>query len=250
MKPYLTIEIPTYGICVAIGLYAVFSLMCFRIKKYDYNWRLMLIISPIILLGMFIGAKLLYVITQIPHIAVHHGGFIESLMILFGGQVYYGGVIGACLATGLCVRILKLDRKKLYSFLAPIFVIFHSIGRIGCFFGGCCYGIPSHFGFAMADSPDIIRFPVQLFEAGFELILGIILLVIEQKKGVRNNNMIIYLGVYAVFRFCIEFFRGDTVRGIWFWGISTSQIVAIIILLFLSIYYIVKKHTQRMSSYL
>lgn len=245
MKPFLSIDIPTYGVCVLVALYISFTLITFRQKKYEYGNRLMLFTSAIVLVGMYVGAKILYLITQIPHVATGQHSFVESVSILFGGQVMYGGLIGALLATLLCAKFFELDKKKLFSFLAPIFPAFHGIGRIGCFLGGCCYGVPWKYGFAMAETPDIVRFPVQLVEAGFEITLSIVLLIIEHKKGVRNNNMLIYLGVYAVGRFVLEFFRGDTIRGLWLWGISTSQIVAILFVVFIIGYCVVRKSKKR-----
>ena len=112
--------------------------------------------------------------------------------------------------------------------VVPAFPLFHGFGRIGCFMAGCCYGVklatPAElFGIFTLD-----RLPVQLIEAGFEFLLFAVLLFCEKKQA-KTDTLQIYLITYAIFRFCIEFFRGDAIRGI-FLGFSTAQWVSLAII--------------------
>ena len=104
---------------------------------------------------------------------------------------------------------------------------------------GCCYGIPlpapiTFFGMFTLD-----RLPVQIFEAVFEFVLFAVLLVVEKRRA-QTDILKVYLLAYAVFRFAIEFFRGDVVRGI-FLGLSTAQWVS----LGITVYYLLQHFKTR-----
>lgn len=231
MNPVFTIEIPAYGLMVIIGIMSALAICSARIDKYNYNYRILLVISVIVLIGMALGAKILFFITQIP-LLIEEFTF-EKLIKTFitSGFVFYGGLIGAIIFAQLAARLLNIEKNKLLSFLAPSFVIFHAFGRIGCFLAGCCYGIPWKYGIAMANDPSTNRFPVQLAEATVEIIIFIVLMAIERRKFGCYNLMKIYICCYAVARFCLEFLRGDEIRGLWIMGLSTSQIISVIILI-------------------
>lgn len=226
MEPTITLELPTYGLMVAVGLLFSIDVCGFRMKKYGYNPKLLLVVSVFILCGMAIGAKLLFFLTQLPHVFADFsfGHLLNSC--IQSGFVFYGGLIGAIAATAAAAKVLAIDGRTLRSFFAPAFALFHACGRVGCFFAGCCYGIPWEHGIAMAETPDIPRFPVQLAESGVEIIIFAALLFIEKKTD-RYDLMKIYLLCYSVARFFLEFLRGDVIRGIWGFGLSTSQYISI-----------------------
>lgn len=115
------------------------------------------------------------------------------------------------------------------SLTAPAIPLFHVFGRVGCFLGGCCYGLPSAWGFVYRYSPvaeanGVSRFPVQLVEAAWNLVL-FLLLARLQRRG-RDRLLPLYLALYAPARFLLEFLRGDAYRGI-FLGLSTSQWISL-----------------------
>ena len=144
---------------------------------------------------------------------------------------------------------VKRETKK-YSVFADIIAVniplFHFFGRIGCFLGGCCFGIPCEFGFVytinpIAEANGVTRFPVQLLEAGFNILLFFFLYHLFKIGKYKNKLIYIYLFVYAIGRFFIEYLRGDAYRGIWF-IFSTSQIISIIIILLIFIKIFFEKH--------
>ena len=81
--------------------------------------------------------------------------------------------------------------------------------------------------------------PVQLTEAVVEFILFIVLLVLGIKLERKTLILPIYLIAYPVCRFILELFRGDEIRGI-FWGLSTSQWISIMLVVY-AIYEIIRK---------
>ncbi len=121
----------------------------------------------------------------------------------------------------------------IYFRLTPPFILFHFCGRIGCFFGGCCYGkaTDSCLGIVFPDNPaagiyhnGIKCYPTQLFEAFALLIILIAVCAIK-------NKIFCYLLFYSVCRFVIEFFRGDE-RGYISQFISPAQTISIVVFVF------------------
>ena len=238
------IKISTYGIAVVAGLIACISNIVLRKNKYGYNNRVLAVCSGIILCFMALGSKILFFLTQLP-LVLKEFSFIKTIEIFItSGFVYYGGFLGALVGIIFAAKLLNIDTLQLMNFCAPLFAVFHAFGRIGCFMAGCCYGIPWKYGFAMIDTPDVNRFPVQLLEAFLEFFLFFLLLHIEKEE--KYDLMKIYMVIYAIMRFFLEYLRGDDIRGIWVLGLSTSQLIALCILvvwLFRTMRYIyLRKH--------
>ncbi len=164
----------------------------------------------------WLGAKALFLLTT-----TEEGLVTSSSFWLGGGFVFYGGLIGA-LSFILCFCLFHPTFKwRDLSLLVPILLFSHGLGRIGCFLAGCCYGKEMvHFH---------VRHPVQLYEAFSLMILSFVLGRVL-RRGKKEELVIgCYFLVYALLRFSLEFFRGDSVRGVY--GVfSTSQWISLILL--------------------
>lgn len=147
------------------------------------------------------------------------------------GFVFYGGLLGA--TSGLLIyskhkQINFIDLLDVYASLLPLG---QAIGRIGCYLNGCCYGRP-YIGILsveyIIDGKEMTVFPTWFAESAFCLILFLMMFIINKPlpSGIYS---VIYFTAYSVFRFLIEFFRGDSVRGLWY-GLSTSQYLSILLL--------------------
>ncbi len=243
----------TVSVYQLAALAGVLTIIYFGYRTADRRGMDPIAVLNMILLsfiGMYLGGKLLYALTNLSYLRqgfAHASSFAEVLTVMvygFGGMVFYGGLIGAMSVYGLCVRKkrLSVDYIDLGTLLVPLF---HTFGRIGCFFGGCCYGVVCKFGFTyrhslIPDANGVPRFPVQLFEAGYNLMLFFVLWHFFQKRRYSSWLLNIYLCAYPIFRFVIEFFRGDAHRGIYA-GMSTSQWISLLILLVNSIVILCRK---------
>lgn len=232
------LEIPSYGTVIFTGLVIGTLVAMFTSKKYNIA-KLDVCLSTILAgIGLIIGAKLLYMITIIPEVITNYSfvktHVFETLIYAFSGYVFYGGLIGALLGYFIYCRWFKIDFRLLVNVISPVIPLVHAFGRIGCFLGGCCYGMEYHGRFAIhfpeneyvPELNDVPRFPVQLLESGINFLLFLILMVYGRKRRKPGIVLGIYLICYAIIRFVLEFFRGDTGRGIFF-GISTSQWISI-----------------------
>ena len=163
------------------------------------------------LISAWFGSKILFILTS------NNTNLNLSLtFFLGGGFVFYGGLLGGLLWLSLFTKV-KPNIKNISCFL-PGVIFAHSVGRIGCFLSGCCFG---NFCFL----PFIDRWPTQLIESAFLFGLGVFLH--KKAKNDYSNIFSIYLLSYSIFRFFLEFLRGDKVRGVWSIGLSTSQIISI-----------------------
>ena len=148
---------------------------------------------------------------------------------------YAPGLIGAVLAMWWYTHHFKMDFWQSVELLIPSVPLVHAFGRIGCFCGGCCYGIPFDppIGIAFTNSPvapnGIPLFPVQLVEAGLNFLLFFFLLWFAGKPRPQGRILGAYVIAYAVIRFVLEFLRYDYERGI-LWVFSTSQWISLILL--------------------
>jgi phosphatidylglycerol:prolipoprotein diacylglycerol transferase len=192
-------------------------------------------------IGVFAGGHILYSIVNY-HIVIHvvrnisninsFKNFLSAVYLIWGGNVFYGGLLGGML-TAIIIFKKRPQYRYLLDFATPAIPLFHFFGRIGCFFAGCCFGIESSFGFTfhhsiIGEANGVSRFPVQLIEALFNILLFFLLNYLLKKKIFENKLICVYLVIYATGRFFLEFLRGDAYRGIWLF-LSTSQIISILI---------------------
>ncbi len=237
MYPYIDIlglKFAVYDIFSFIGFVLQYLVFMYAVKK---RGGLIICAREVQLLSLFggiAGMKLLYALTR------YDLWNAATLDVIFGGGVFYGGLFGAFLS-GLAVLKLKGVEKSSYTDAGAVALpLFHSFGRCGCFFSGCCYGIESECGFMLEG---VRRFPIQLLSAVLLLMLFCVLLVLFEKDIFKGQLLYVYLAVYATGRFFVEFLRGDDIRGK-IWIFSTSQLISIFLLILLLILYNIRKQNK------
>ena len=248
MYPYLfgNEKIPTYGVCFFIGIVVTLLLLLFYIRKRspEVNKDDSLLAACFALIGGIVGAKLLAILTSINYIVEYKPSFID---VMRNGFVFYGGLIGGFFGYFIYGKVYKIPVMALTDEGSQVLPLGHGIGRIGCFCAGCCYGRPtdSVIGVVYTHPSDPLTptgvklLPVQLFEAGFCLIVFIVLFILNKKRPLKRGiNTTIYIGSYSIFRFINEFFRYDAERGLLL-GLSTSQWISICLLIALGVYWFV-----------
>ena len=228
MYPYIHIVLPSYGTFAVLGGIAVMIFLFFRIDKYSIHFSDFLKMFVLCVGYGAIGSRVVFVVSRIPWIVSNFSLKALISTILGGGFVFYGGLFGVLFGLYRYSKKHGLNKKSVNNMVTPAIPLFHFIGRIGCFLSGCCYGYKLSSDISLFGILTIDRFPTQIIEAVFNLLLFIII-VIFQKKKPQLSWLKIYLFSYAVFRFIIEFTRGDAIRGMLL-GVSTSQIISIAII--------------------
>ena len=239
MLPELSNGLSTYAIAASVALLVALLYNYFRLDKLDLSFKEFLIIGILCAFFAVAFAKNTFTIGYIPVV----GFSLHNLLYytLNGGIVFYGGLIGVIIGLLTMSHILHKNSAFLLDEISISFPLFHSIARIGCLLGGCCYGIPWTWGVRMVESPDIIRFPVQIAESICNLGIFVLLTIRAKKKGERTGSFFLYMGLYAICRFILEFYRGDPDRGVWSLGLSTSQFISLYILIVIGIRSMMKR---------
>lgn len=172
-------------------------------------------------------------------------------IVLRGGLVFYGGLLAGLAVMVLGCRWWRLPARPLLDAVCHYAPLGHAFGRLGCFFGGCCFGAPTDSVLGIrfpAGSPAFLQHqaqgllapgavtslpvhPSQLYEAAGNLVLFLVLDRLSRRRHrlPPGRLALYYLLGYALLRFVLEFWRGDAVRGLSY-GLSTSQYLALAVM--------------------
>lgn len=253
MRPVLfnigEFSVYSYGFLIAIGIVAGVLYMSIEGRKqakltFDQANTLFLLIF----LAAVVGGKF-FLFLESP------SKYINDLSALFRGSgfVFYGSFLFAIPVMLLFFRKHRLDTLVMLDVMAITTCLVHLFGRLGCFMAGCCYGTPTNSFFGVvftdakcaADPKGVPLHPTQLYEVAYILIVMCFLLFLRNRKQFNGQLFLLYLILYAVGRFIIEFFRGDDARGYIFDGmISHSQLTAMVMLIMSVLLYIILRAKQ------
>ncbi len=137
------------------------------------------------------------------------------------GTSVLGGILGAALFSWVYLKRVGLPFWGTLDIAFTAIPLAQSVGRIGCFLGGCCYGRPTDLPWGvMFPGHDHAVHPTQLYESALNLLNFVILYAVYRKKRFEGQVFALYFINYALIRFLIEFWRGDTFRGFVFRGSS------------------------------
>lgn len=224
-------KVYSYGLMIAIGIIAAATLFIRRAKDDGYDEDKLLNLIIVTVISGILGGKLLFILTELNNIIND-----PSILLNFGnGFVIYGAIMGGALGLYLYCRKNKFNSLRILDFAAPGVALAQGFGRIGCFLAGCCYGRETTLPIGITFPQDSLApsgvslLPTQLFSSGFDFILAGILLWYSRKNSKDGRVFAIYLIIYSIGRFLIEFFRNDPRGNVWI--LSTSQFIAIFTLI-------------------
>ncbi len=220
--------IHTYGLLIAIGVILGVSIAMRRAQYKGLNNEEVLNICIICVVLGFVGAKLLFVFENFQ-------AFLDEPMSVLGssGFVVYGGLVFGL----FCVFVYCKCIKKL-SFLRYIDLIFPSVsfaqafGRLGCFFAGCCYGKETDawwgvtFPAGSFAPAGVALIPTQLISSAGDFLICLFLLKFSQSAKKVGDVAAMYLLLYGIGRFSVEFLRQNEQGG--FAMFTTAQLFSIV----------------------
>ena len=221
----------SYGLMIAIGVLAAIFVTERRAKQFGLNSEKIFGLGLSCSLAGVVGAKLLYIITELPDIIENPERLMSSL--LSEGFVVYGGIILGVLFAILYCRWNKMPFIRYFDLAMPSVALAQGFGRIGCFLAGCCYGheTDAWYGMVFSESifaPDVAVIPTQLISSAANFVNFLILITFAKKSKKDGRVGALYMINYSIGRFLIEFLRNDPRGNV---GVlSTSQFISLFIL--------------------
>jgi len=226
----------TYGVLLAAAYLLGLQFALMRARARGLNTNQVMDLGIWVIISALLGAKLLLLVVEF---GTFRQNPRELLTLLRSGGVFYGGLIAAVAVAMWYMQRHRLPIWGVSDAFAPGIALGHVIGRTGCFFAGCCFGRATDVPWAVTFTNEYAArnvgtplnvpiHPTQLYEAGAELIiLGILLLLERRGRPFAGRTFWGYMFLYGITRFIIEFYRGDA-RGM-VGDLSTSQFVSVIL---------------------
>jgi phosphatidylglycerol:prolipoprotein diacylglycerol transferase len=231
------LPIYTYGVLLAAAYLLGLQLALVRARARGLDQNRVMDLGIWIIVSALVGAKLLLLIVEWDTYGRSPG---ELFTLVRSGGVFYGGLIVAVIVALWYLWRHRMPVWTVTDVFAPGIALGHVIGRMGCFFAGCCFGRPADVPWAVTFTSqyaaenvgtpiNIPLHPTQLYEAGAELlILGLLLFTERKGRPFPGRTFWGYMLLYAISRFVIEIYRGDP-RGL-VGAFSTSQFVSLLII--------------------
>jgi len=224
------IEISFYGIIIALAITFAIFVATKIAKKRNFTKDDIFTLALYVIPFSIIGARLYFVI-----FSGYNYTFWQIFEIWNGGMAILGGVIGGTLAIVLYSIIHKKNFLALADIAAPSLIIGLAIGRIGCYFAGCCYGIetvdPALQLFPISEQINGVWHLSTMFYESFWCFLcfPFLLWIFNKSKSVGIATFS-YMIMYGFGRFFIEIFRGESLY-LFDTGIKVSQALSAVIFL-------------------
>lgn len=220
------IQIYSYGVMVSLA-FAICSFLIWRTApRVGLDREKVLDFIIVILVFGIIGARFLHVAANFRYYIKHP---FEIILLTKGGLAFYGGVLFSIIAGIIYLRKNSIPIWKAGDLIAPYVALGQSIGRIGCFLNGCCYGIicaPAHLHLGVIFRGDTLhRYPTQIFATIILLFIYMALRFMLERQILKENLFLVYLILYSFQRFFMEFLRGDINRILW--NLTLSQLISV-----------------------
>ena len=194
-----------YGLMLVAAFFIGATLASRQAKKENINPDAVLNLTFLAFVAGIVGARLFYVLENLNYYSKH---VIEIVMLQHGGLSWFGGLILGSLSGIVYLRLKRLPVLRVIDLIAPFVALSQSVGRIGCFFNGCCFGKISEHGIYFPVH-DLILIPAQVYSSLLLLFIFIALRFLQDRPHKEGVIFFSYLMLYSLKRFFIEFWRAD-----------------------------------------
>jgi phosphatidylglycerol:prolipoprotein diacylglycerol transferase len=231
------LTIYSYGVLLAAAYLLGLGLAVRRARAAGLDGNKVMDLGIWVIIAALVGAKALLFILDFNQFT---SSWQDFTTLLRSGGVFYGGLIAAVL---VCIYQLRKHKLPLWTsgdLFAPGIALGYMVGRLGCLMAGCCYGRPTDVAWAITFTDPAANLnvgtplnqalhPTQVYESLAGLVIFVVLLALERRgRAFQGRTFWMFVLLYAVSRFVIEFYRGDD-RGFVFNAISTSQAISIVL---------------------
>lgn len=212
----------SYGLMLALAVIVCSYLLTRDAARQGISAAFVYDFAFVAVVSGIIGARIF-------HVALNPQPFIQNpleiIMLQHGGLAWQGGLIGGTLSSIIFLRRKGQPVLPFADLTAPYIALGQAIGRIGCFFNGCCYGKHAAWGIYFPVHGDTLH-PSQLYCSAFLFAIFFILKAYQKKAAVSGRVLMLYFMLAATERFIVEFFRADHTLSVFGW-LSEFQMVSI-----------------------
>jgi prolipoprotein diacylglyceryltransferase len=187
-----------------------------RLQRFFIGWGA--------LVGGAFGAKIGYVLA-------YRADWLEPGAWLLDGKTITTGLLGAYLGVELVKLVMHIRVKTGDDYALPLALAL-VVGRWGCFFNGCCGGLPTALSWGVDFGDGVPRHPTQIYEVLFHLLLAGLLVLLMRRGLLRYQRLKFYLIAYAGYRFLTEFIRPEPE---WALGLTFYQWISVVMIVGLSV---------------
>jgi len=222
------VSLHMYGVLLALGVLAGVTLAEWLHRKEGGKPGRMVDLAVFVVLAGLVGARIIFVLVNWDY---YVNAPLEIPMFWQGGLVFFGGLAGGGAVFILTARHFGLPVMGMMDIGAAGVCLGHAFGRLGCFSAGCCYGKPADLPWAVTFTDphclavEILNIPVhptQLYSSFFLFALAAFLVCLHPRRSFPGQMAAAYLILYGLFRFGVEFFRGDPRGGFSLLGATLS----------------------------
>ncbi len=228
-------QIVWYGIIITLGIVAAVGYVLWRARQERVKSDDVLDMAIYIILGGLVGARLYYVLTNLPtYVADNFAETLYNFVAVWkGGLAIYGGIIGGSIAAIIVIKVKKIDAARVFDMLGPAAMLGQIIGRWGNFFNAEAYGgvtdLPWRMGIRNKYHVETIYVhPTFLYESLWNLLGFILINLLYKKKKFDGQIILMYISWYGLGRMFIEGLRTDS---LYVGEIRISQLVAFVTML-------------------
>lgn len=207
------LTIHTYGLFVALGFASAILLTVWLGSGEGVPPQRVMDIAFMGIVWAIIGSRVFYVLLNLEYYRQHP---LDMFKLWQGGLVFSGGLVVAVLALIWYLKRRRMPVLSTADLMAPGLALGQGIGRIGCFFAGCCYGRPSDIPWAVVFThPNSLAplytpiHPTQAYAALGGIVLFGILMILRKRRAFHGQVFIWYLILHSTLRLLEERFRGD-----------------------------------------
>ncbi len=215
----------TYGVFLALAFLISVPLWVREAGRRGLDAERVTTLAVILLAAGVAGARLFYVFLNWRDFV---GEGLEFIRLHHGGLVWFGGLTGAVAALILYARRQRWSVNVLLDSIAPFAALGQAVGRIGCFFNGCCYGFPFEGGLYFR-THGMRLFPSQLLDSATLLIVSLFLIRLQRRDTTGQGRIAAwYLVAAGLQRFLMEFVRADPRP--YYFSLSVFQWMALVVM--------------------
>lgn len=232
------VNIPFYSLAIILALISNIIVVICLFKKYDYSLKEIICLLLYENVGIIGGAKILSYLLS-------YNKLKSDFNFINLGLTSYGAIFGSLLFIILFCFQFKKSIKDTLCIFTPSIPLMYSIGKIGCFLVGCCYGVEYNglfkimYKYSKEAPNNVYLFPVQLVETIVFLIIFIYLIIQHKRDKFNSKTLSVTFIACGIAKYILDFFRMSHTE-----FFSFNQIVSILFVIFgLFLYKIAKiKH--------